>query len=77
VSWVASVPINLSLLLTFPNHFNPISPTPSNPHGRVLGFQIPALKHLHQDLSIRNAIFNTCSSVSALQGPRSQMGELN
>jgi hypothetical protein len=43
-------------------------PTPSNPPGRVLGFQIPALKYLHLNLST-HVLFNTCSSVSALHGP--------
>jgi len=65
-----SVPINNPVsALAFFNHFKPISPTPSNPPGRVLGFQIPALKTLTSESFNSCAIFNTCSSVSALQGP--------
>jgi len=70
-SVVVSIPVSS---LTFVSHFSPISPTPSNDPGRVLGFQIPALKILIPILFRLCAVFSTCSSFSALHGPEIMMG---
>ena len=59
------------------SHWSPKAPTPSNIPGRVRGFQIPARK---KDTSVflrLCAIFSTCSSVSALQGPAITTGWLS
>ena len=51
------------------SHFNPGSPTPSNPPGFVRGFHMPARKILMPLLASCVAVVITCSSVSAEQGP--------
>ena len=52
------------------SQFNPTFPTPSKELGRVLGFQIPALKKLIFVFSfIFTAVDINCSFDSALHGP--------
>ena len=55
-------------------HANPSVPTPSKPPGLVRGFQIPARKIFIPLLANALAVFITCSSVSALQGPAITIG---
>ena len=70
-SVATSIPV--SCFTSF-NQGRPTVPTPSNPPGLVLGFQMPALKILTPFLANSLAVHNTCSRLSALQGPAIIMG---
>ena len=59
------------------NHARPSSPTPSKPPGFVRGFQMPARKSLTPFFESCVAVFITCSSVSAEQGPAITIGRLS
>ena len=66
-----SMPVSF---FTFFNQANPSAPMPSNPPGFVRGFQIPARNILTPLEANPWAVSNTCSSVSALQGPAITIG---
>ena len=55
----------------------PVVPMPSNSPGRVRGFQIPALYRSMFCAANSWAACNTCSSVSALQGPAMIIGRFS
>ena len=77
-SLVYHTPIGpVSLALTkydLRNWKNTSAPMPSNPPGFVRGFQIPARNILTPLEANPWAVSNTCSSVSALQGPAITIG---
>ena len=65
-SVATSIPVSF---LTRVSQGKPISPTPSKPPGLVRGFQMPARKMRTPLPASWHAVFITCSSVSAEQGP--------
>ncbi len=65
-SVVMSIPVSCFTLCIQGRAF---SPFPSKPPGLVRGFHIPALKSFTPFDAKSLAVFITCSSVSALQGP--------